>query len=181
MGAKPDGGTPREFGRSGPTHKKQDWSKINSNQERILYEKVKREGIGWLKFDQRFEAKRSLQAAVFMTAPQDWCSEHWHCPEHQSHGLPASSSAQPNHSCRPQCPRHRRHTADIREAAMVGFGGVTHGVNMDQHSGELHPNRQQSTQHHLPKQPQNRAPGYYMLFIIDKEGIPARSRIVRVQ
>ena len=36
VGAKPDGGTTRESGRSGPTHKSQDWVRVNPAQEKEI-------------------------------------------------------------------------------------------------------------------------------------------------
>ena len=71
VGAKPDGGTTRESGRSGPTHKQQDWVRINPEQERILYEKVKREGIGLRKFDERFDGPAARQPLDAQGEPID--------------------------------------------------------------------------------------------------------------
>ena len=71
VGAKPDGGTTRESGRSGPTHKAQDWARINPDKERILYEKVQKEGIGWRKFDERFDGPAARQPLDAQGEPID--------------------------------------------------------------------------------------------------------------
>ena len=71
VGAKPDGGTTRESGRSGPTHKAQDWVRANTPQEKILYEKVQREGIGWRKFDERFDGPAARQPLDAQGEPID--------------------------------------------------------------------------------------------------------------
>jgi Domain of unknown function (DUF1929) len=72
---------------------------------------------------------------------------------------------------------------DIRRAAMVRFGGVTHGVNMDQQYIPLNYTQTGAKQLTLtsPNNSRIAPPGYYMLFVIDKDGVPARARIMRVQ
>lgn len=73
--------------------------------------------------------------------------------------------------------------ARIRKAAFVRFGGVTHSVNMDQQyiPATFTQNGSGGLTIKSPDNPKIAPPGYYMLFIFDDQGVPARARIMRIQ
>jgi hypothetical protein len=71
----------------------------------------------------------------------------------------------------------------ITKAAMIRFGGVTHGVNMDQQYIPVKFSRGAATNQLTITSPSNAniaPPGYYMLFIFNQNGVPAKARIMRV-
>jgi len=71
--------------------------------------------------------------------------------------------------------------SSISRVTMVKTGSVTHSVNMDQAFLELAFTREGSMLNvAAPTRAADSPPGYYMLFVIDSEGVPSTARIVRI-
>jgi hypothetical protein len=69
----------------------------------------------------------------------------------------------------------------IDKVALVRFGGVTHAFGNDQRY--LSPVFSQSGRHltvHLPASANRAPPGFYLLFALDKQGVPSKARVLRL-
>jgi Domain of unknown function (DUF1929)/NPCBM/NEW2 domain/Glyoxal oxidase N-terminus len=73
--------------------------------------------------------------------------------------------------------------ATIQKAALAALGSVTHAFNMNQHYVPLTITSENSTSLTVtaPSNANLAPPGYYMLFVIDNNGVPSVGRIVHVQ
>ena len=71
--------------------------------------------------------------------------------------------------------------AEISRVALVKPGSATHSVNFDQRYVDLKFSRRSgSLSARVPAARSKAPPGYYMLFILDAEGVPAVAKFVRV-
>jgi hypothetical protein len=71
--------------------------------------------------------------------------------------------------------------AEISRVALVKPGTATHSVNFDQRYVDLsYSNRRGVLKARVPSKRAKAPPGYYMLFILDSEGVPAVAKFVRV-
>jgi hypothetical protein len=69
--------------------------------------------------------------------------------------------------------------ASIARVTLVKTGSVTHSVNMDQRFLELSFVRSRNTLAvKAPKTNTIAPPGYYLLFVIDKQGVPSHGKIM---
>ena len=69
----------------------------------------------------------------------------------------------------------------ISQVTFIALGSVTHGFNMGQHISR--PSFSQATgglNVTAPSNPNNTPPGYYMLFILNSNGIPSVAKIVQI-
>jgi hypothetical protein len=71
----------------------------------------------------------------------------------------------------------------IQKVALIGIGSVTHAFNMNQRYVTLTIISQEdsSLTFNAPDNANLAPPGYYLLFVIDSEGVPSYGKIVQVQ
>jgi Domain of unknown function (DUF1929) len=76
----------------------------------------------------------------------------------------------------------------IQKVALVGIGSVTHAFNMNQRyvpleivSQNIVSQEDSSLTFNAPANANLAPPGYYLLFVIDSEGVPSYGKIVQVQ
>jgi hypothetical protein len=71
--------------------------------------------------------------------------------------------------------------AEIGRVTLVRHGSATHNINVDQRFLDL-PFTQAGSQLRVtaPASPRTAIPGYYMLFVFDRAGVPSVARILRV-
>ncbi len=71
--------------------------------------------------------------------------------------------------------------AGADRVTLVNTGAVTHGVNLQQRFVELEfTASNNSLSIDMPARATDTPPGYYLLFVIDADGVPSRGRIVRI-
>ncbi|MGE0797263.1 MAG: galactose oxidase-like domain-containing protein [Lautropia sp.] len=71
--------------------------------------------------------------------------------------------------------------ADIARVTLVKTGAVTHSFDMEQRFIELPFNRVgQQINATLPANPYLTPPGYYMVFIINQQGVPSKAKMIRI-
>jgi hypothetical protein len=71
--------------------------------------------------------------------------------------------------------------AGADRVTLVNTGSATHGVNLQQRFVELGFSASGNTLSvDMPARATDTPPGYYLLFVLDGEGVPSRGRIVRV-
>jgi YVTN family beta-propeller protein len=71
--------------------------------------------------------------------------------------------------------------ADVSRVTLVKTGSTTHSNNMDQRFIELPYSASGATLDvQLPTNPSVLPPGYYMLFVLDENGVPSRAKMVKV-
>jgi hypothetical protein len=72
-------------------------------------------------------------------------------------------------------------SSNIRRVTLVKTGSVTHSVNMEQRFLELTFTQSSTTSFvQAPDSATDAPPGYYLLFVIDDQGVPSVARIVRL-
>ncbi|HJP65522.1 MAG TPA: galactose oxidase early set domain-containing protein, partial [Actinomycetota bacterium] len=72
-------------------------------------------------------------------------------------------------------------TADIRRVALIRPGALTHAVDFDQRYVALDFAAGQGALHATaPASPNLAPPGYYMLFVVNRAGVPSVSRFVHL-
>jgi Domain of unknown function (DUF1929) len=70
----------------------------------------------------------------------------------------------------------------IQKAALVRLSSVTHSNNMEQRYVPLEFNRwDEELEISAPANPNIAPPGYYMLFLIDRNGVPSTARMIRIR
>jgi uncharacterized membrane-anchored protein YitT (DUF2179 family) len=74
-------------------------------------------------------------------------------------------------------------SSSIQKAALVAIGSVTHAFNMNQRYVPLTIVSKGSSSLVVtsPANANLAPPGYYMLFVVNSEGVPSVSRMIRVQ
>ena len=73
-------------------------------------------------------------------------------------------------------------TNEVSRVTLVRFGSVTHSFNMDQRFLELEFNQYENRLTiEAPVKPELAPPGYYMLFIFDKNGVPSEAVTVHLK
>ncbi len=74
------------------------------------------------------------------------------------------------------------YAAQITEARWIRLGSVTHAFDMGQRANTLSFTRTETgLEVDVPDSPNVAPPGYYMLFILNRNGVPSTGSIVRVQ
>ena len=69
----------------------------------------------------------------------------------------------------------------ISQVTFIALGSVTHGFNMGQHiSRPLFSQATGGLNVTAPSNPNNTPPGYYMLFILNSNGVPSVAKIVQI-
>lgn len=73
--------------------------------------------------------------------------------------------------------------ASVRRVSLISLGSVTHAFNMNQRYVPLTINSQGSSSLSVttPANKNVAPPGYYMLFLVDNQGVPSLGRIVKIQ
>ena len=72
--------------------------------------------------------------------------------------------------------------AQITEARWIRLGSVTHAFDMGQRANTLTFTRTTGgVSVNVPANPNQAPPGYYMLFILNRNDVPSTGSIVRVQ
>jgi len=71
--------------------------------------------------------------------------------------------------------------SNIQRVVLVKTGAATHAVDMDQRFVELAFSREGAgLQVSLPQNPAHTTPGFYHVFVLNQQGVPSVSRIVRI-
>src|SRR5262249_14457016 len=71
---------------------------------------------------------------------------------------------------------------NIGRVTMVRLGSSTHAFNMDQRFNELtfSENANGGLDVNLPSNPNLAPPGYYFLFVINRQGVPSKSSLIQI-
>lgn len=72
-------------------------------------------------------------------------------------------------------------TSTIQRVTLLQVGMATHSINLQQRFSELSFTKEGQTLHvNMPTRATDVPPGYYMLFVINGNGVPSKARIVRI-